>query len=73
MPEPSSQFDHRLNRGMERDGEGLLLIESTCTRCGTSVTASMRDGSVKRWESEHTCGNLRLIHPKTPSSPLTRL
>ncbi len=73
MPELSSQFDHKLNRALERDGEGLLLLESTCTTCGTSITAPIRDGSVERWESEHTCGNLRLFHPKKPSSPLTRL
>lgn len=36
MPELSSQFDHKLNRALERDGEGLLLLESTCTTCGTS-------------------------------------
>ena len=53
-------------RKAEHDAEGIFLVESTCTKCGASKTVSLRDGSLEEWESEHTCGNLRVIRSKSP-------
>jgi hypothetical protein len=58
------QFRHRINRDLQRDGEGILLVDSTCMKCGVSKAVSIRNGSLEKWELEHHCGNLRVIHPK---------
>lgn len=63
--QPLQQFQHKLNSDMRRDDAGILLVESTCMRCGVSRTVSLRDGSLEKWELAHTCGNLRLIHPRS--------
>jgi hypothetical protein len=49
---------------MERDKEGFLLVESSCAKCGACKTFPMRDDSMKKWESEHVCSNVRVIRPK---------
>lgn len=32
-----------------------LLIQSVCTKCGASRVVSAADGSLNKWEVEHTC------------------
>jgi hypothetical protein len=51
MSGTSSAFENTL----ARDDEGNVLIESTCKRCNDSRVVSVRDGSLNRWESTHTC------------------
>ncbi len=58
------QFQHKITSDLRRDREGILLISSTCMKCGIAKAVSIRDGSLERWELEHRCGNLRVIHPK---------
>lgn len=60
-PTPNSpdRFIHKFSRVALHDREGLILIESTCTRCGSCVTVSICDGSLQEWESQHACSSSR--------------
>jgi len=69
MSRIEDRFEHRLNRNLEREAEGLQLIESTCNTCGSSMTVSIGDAWLARGESQHTCGSVRLLHPISPSFP----
>lgn len=60
------QFRHTLSRKLDRGMDGIFLVDSTCEKCGLSKTLSLSDGSLEKWELEHSCGNLRVIHSKTP-------
>jgi hypothetical protein len=51
MP-PQAQFTHRLLRTIDR-----LMIESTCSRCGSARLVSDHDGSLAEWEEGHTCSD----------------
>jgi serine/threonine protein phosphatase PrpC len=62
MPETFPGFDNKL----AHDADGTVRIESICKECGDSRTVSIRDGSLKRWESHHTCSN----HTSNPSSDI---
>lgn len=63
----SPQFRHTLSRELERGKNGLFRIDSTCQKCGVCETHCIGDGSLEKWEFEHNCGNLRMIHPKEPT------
>jgi hypothetical protein len=62
MPDATSGFDNKL----ACDEDGTVRIKSICKECGDSRTVSIRDGSLKRWESHHTCSN----HTSNPSSDI---
>jgi hypothetical protein len=40
--------------------ETRLLIQSVCTKCGASRLVFASDGSLKKWEDEHTCKSQHL-------------
>jgi hypothetical protein len=61
MPDPHPTFEHKLSRSALRDGQGLILIESTCLKCGSSMTVSISDGSLIEWESQHACSIAKRI------------
>ena len=44
------------------DEDGHVVIKSTCRKCGAIKMVSVRDRSLSRWESQHTC----LCSPKIP-------
>lgn len=46
-----------------RDEEGRIVVKSTCCKCGAFELVSVRNGSLKRWESQHAC-------PGVPKIPL---
>ncbi len=48
--EEPSQFTHTAIKT-----ESRLLIQTICTNCGASKLVSTYDGTLERWESEHTC------------------
>lgn len=51
MP-PQAQFTHKLTRTVDR-----LMIESTCTKCGTAKLVSNHDGTLEEWEEGHACSD----------------
>jgi hypothetical protein len=59
MPEIYGSFDSDL----AYDQEGNVVIRSTCRECGESKLVCVRDGSLAKWESQHTCTPV----PKMPS------
>jgi hypothetical protein len=61
MHEPPNQFQHKLSQAAKRDHQGLILIESTCLKCGSWMTVSITDGSLQDWETQHECAKLSLI------------
>jgi hypothetical protein len=46
------------------DEDGHIVIKSTCRKCGESKLVSVRDLSLKKWESQHTCPGVPKIPPK---------
>ena len=54
--------NHDFTRQLDRNEEGQILVKATCIYCGTSILASVFDGSLDRWEAAHDCNakpNLR--------------
>ena len=49
------QTNHDFANAPAYDADGLLVIKSTCSDCGAFQFVSVRDGSLKRWESQHEC------------------
>ena len=44
------------------DKDGRFVIKSTCRKCGESKLVGIRDRSLAKWESQHTCH----VVPKMP-------
>jgi hypothetical protein len=57
MPE-SPRFQHKLSQVAKRDRQHLILVESTCLKCGSYMTVSISDGSLQEWETHHNCGKV---------------
>jgi hypothetical protein len=55
MQRPCRDFDY----AVARDEERTIRILSTCKVCGASKIVSIRDGSLRRWELQHTCAGHR--------------
>jgi hypothetical protein len=55
MSDAPESFQHKLSRTALRDEQGLILIESTCLRCGSYMTVSITDGSLQEWETHRNC------------------
>lgn len=53
-PSPKGRFQHNVMRVGQ-----LLMIESTCWNCGAQTIGSIPDGSLERWEEQHTCESYR--------------
>jgi hypothetical protein len=64
MSDTPEKFQHRLSRAALRDEQGLLLVESTCSKCGASKTVSIGNGWLQKWESSHICGKGIPFRPK---------
>jgi hypothetical protein len=51
MSGPESRFDSAL----AYDDDAHVRIKSTCIGCGSFMLVSVLDGTLKQWESQHTC------------------
>jgi len=51
------QTNHDFANAPAYDGDGRLVIKSTCSGCGAFQFVSVRDGSLRKWESQHECSN----------------
>jgi hypothetical protein len=49
---------------LDRDEDGRLVVKSMCNNCGDSKLVSVRDGSLARWESYHTCPGVPKMPPR---------
>jgi hypothetical protein len=64
MPAICSSFDNDL----AYDEEGRVVIKSTCRKCASFRLVCVRDGSLAKWESQHSCSPLPKIPPKFSTS-----
>lgn len=49
--------NHNFANAPAYDEDGRLVIKSTCSDCGAFQFVSVRDGSLRNWESQHECPN----------------
>jgi hypothetical protein len=52
------------------ESEGRIVIQSTCTACGSSALVSVLDGTLQKWINGHRCGETPSKQIRTP--PLER-
>jgi len=45
--------------------DGRIVVKSTCMTCGAFRLVSVRDGSLKKWESRHECPDAPRIPPRS--------
>ena len=66
------QTNHNFANAPAYDGDGQLVIRSTCDECGEFRLVNVRDGSLKRWESKHECSGSPKIHLVCSKAPSGR-
>jgi hypothetical protein len=58
---------HAFENALAYDEENRAVIKSTCKKCGESKLVSIRDGSLAKWEAQHTCPDVPKIPPRFSS------
>jgi hypothetical protein len=59
------ESDRNFDNAPAYDEDGRIVVKSTCKTCGAFRLVSVRDGSLKKWESRHECPEAPKIPPRS--------